>query len=118
MSNNCHSTLQDLYGQRDQPWQDRSERIIRFWDSDSGECFGFSIFSLSVARFLPHEQPYSQYLILYFPLATITVVGGPKVLEFYEAFCRHRATLLKADDQEILSVKVALNKSKKRTIEG
>jgi hypothetical protein len=61
---------------------------------------------LSPARFVPHSQPYSQRLILYFPVATIWVTGGPKVLEFYEALAKQRATLLKADGKEILSVKI------------
>ena len=63
----------------------------------------------SVARFVPHSQPYSQRLILYFPLATIWVTGGPKVLEFYEALAKQRATLLKADGKDILSVKMHLS---------
>ena len=110
MNDDSHvATLHDFYGQRDQPWQDRSEPIIRFWDSESGECFGFPFFCLSVVRFLPHEQPYSQRLILYFPVATVFVAGGPKLMDFYDAFCEQRATLLKADGKEILSVKIALN---------
>jgi hypothetical protein len=60
------------------------------------------------ARFVPHSQP-SQRLILYFPVATIWVTGGPKVLEFYEALAKQRATLLKADGKDILSIKVHLN---------
>ena len=66
-------------------------------------------FSLSAARFAPNSQPYSQRLILYFPVATIWVTGGPKVLEFYEALAKQRATLLKADGKDILSVKMQLN---------
>jgi hypothetical protein len=42
-------------------------------------------------------------------LATIWVTGGPKVLEFYEALAKQRATLLKADGKDILSVKMHLS---------
>ena len=104
--------LQDLCGQKEQPWSEKTEPIIRFWESDSGECFGLPFFSLSAARFVPHSQPYSQRLILYFPLATISVTGGLQVLEFYEAFVKQRATLLKADGKDILSVKMVLNAEK------
>jgi hypothetical protein len=37
------------------------------------------------------------------------VIGGPKVLEFYEDFCNHRATSLKADGKDILAVTMVLN---------
>jgi hypothetical protein len=42
-------------------------------------------------------------------LATIWVRGGPKVLEFYEALAKQKATLLRADGKDILSVKMHLN---------
>jgi hypothetical protein len=105
-------SLQELCGEKEQPWSERGEPIIRFWESDTGECWGMPFFSLSAVRFVPHSQPYSQRLILYFPLATIRVTGGPKVLEFYEAFAKQRATLLKADGKDILSVKMVLNADK------
>ena len=37
------------------------------------------------------------------------VTGGPKVLEFYDALAKQRATLLKADGKDILSVRMHLN---------
>jgi 6-phosphogluconolactonase/glucosamine-6-phosphate isomerase/deaminase len=40
---------------------------------------------------------------------TIGVTGGQKVLEFYESLAKQRATLLKADGKDILSVKMHLN---------
>jgi hypothetical protein len=33
-------SLHDLYGEKEQPWSERTEPIIRFWESDSGECWG------------------------------------------------------------------------------
>ena len=98
-------SLHELYGEKERPWSEKTEPIIRFWESESGECWGLPFFSLSAARFVPH----SQRLILYFPVATIWVTGGPKVLEFYEALAKQRATLLKADGKDILSVKMHLN---------
>ena len=76
---------------------------------ESGECWGFPFFSLSAARFIPHPHPHSQRLLLYFPSATIQVIGGAKVLEFLEELSNHRATGLKSDGKEILEVKVMLN---------
>ena len=102
-------SLHELYGEKDLPWSEKTEPIIRFWESESGECWGLPFFSLSAARFVPHSQPYSQRLILYFPVATIWVTGGPKVLEFYEALAKQRATSLKADGKDILSVRMHLN---------
>jgi len=90
-------------GKRSVPGARRREPIIRFWESESGECWGLPFFSLSGARFVLH----SQRLILYFPVARIWVTGGPKVLEFYEALAKQRAT--KADGKDILSVRTHLN---------
>jgi hypothetical protein len=47
-------------------------------------------------------------LLIDWPLRTI-VVTGPKTFEFYEQFSNHRATLLRADGEDILSVKMHLN---------
>jgi hypothetical protein len=105
-------SLHEQYGEKEQPWSERSEPVIRFWESDSGECWGLPFFALSAVRFVPHSQAYSQRLILYFPLATISITGGSKVLEFYEAFAKQRATLLKADGRDILSVRMVLNAEK------
>ena len=41
--------------------------------------------------------------------STICVAGGPMVLEFYESLAKQRATPLKADGKDILSVKMHLN---------
>jgi hypothetical protein len=47
-------------------------------------------------------------LCLYWPLGTV-LITGPKVLNFYAAFCAHRATCLKADGKDITDLKVILN---------
>jgi hypothetical protein len=36
-------------------------------------------------------------------------IAGPKVLDFYNDFCSQRATPLKADGKDILSVTMILN---------
>jgi hypothetical protein len=37
------------------------------------------------------------------------VMAGPKALEFYKQFSNHRATFMRADDKDILSVRMHLN---------
>jgi hypothetical protein len=45
----------------------------------------------------------------YKPLASSsTGASGPKAQEFFTSFCAHRATVLKADGKEIISVKLVL----------
>ena len=55
--------------------------------------------------------PEQERLLIYFPLDTVTVLG-PKVKELYDDFCNHRATNLKADENEIVSVEIDLNREK------
>jgi hypothetical protein len=55
----------------------------------------------------------NQQLLIDWPLGTIAVTG-PKALEFYERFSNHRATLLRADGQHILSVRMHLNSERQR----
>ena len=63
-------------------------------------------------RILRAEHPLfaieEQILSLDWPLGTV-VVTGPKTLDFNNAFCNHRATSLKADGKDILSVRMILN---------
>jgi hypothetical protein len=47
-------------------------------------------------------------LLIDWPLGTI-VIAGPKALEFYEQFSNHRATLIRSDGKDILSVQMHLN---------
>jgi hypothetical protein len=68
--------------------------------------------SIKRGRILRAEHPLfaieEQILSLDWPLGTV-VVTGPKTLDFYNAFCNHRATSLKADGKDILSVRMVLN---------
>jgi hypothetical protein len=106
--NNAQSrvpTLKDLYGpkQSSLPWEERQAEIVRFW-IDSGDCWGFLFHHVSGTYFSAKEQR----LLIDWPLGTI-VVTGPKTLEFYEQFSNHRATLLRADGKDILSVRMHIN---------
>ena len=98
-------TLKDLYGakQSSLPWEEQQAEIVRFW-TDSGDCWGF-LFHLVSGTFYGARD---QRLLIDWPLGTI-VIAGPKALEFYEQFSNHRATLIRADGKDILSVKMHLN---------
>jgi hypothetical protein len=102
-------TLKDLYGpnQSSLPWEENQAEIVRFW-TDSGDCWGFLFHHLSGAYYNVKKQR----LLIYWPVGTI-VVTGPKALEFYEQFSNHRATLVRADGKDILSVKMHLNSERK-----
>gem|GEM_PF-5353564 len=98
-------TLKDLYGpkQSSLPWEEHQAEIVRFW-TNSGDCWGFLFHHVSGTYFSAKEQR----LLIDWPLGTI-VVTGPKTLEFYEQFSNHRATLLRADGKDILSVRMHIN---------
>ena len=55
-----------------------------------------------------HYNPKHESLLIQFPLGTI-VVTGPKAWDFYDQFCKHRATLIKTDGKDILAVTMAIN---------
>jgi hypothetical protein len=96
-------SLKELYGpQRSSfPWEEQQAEIVRFW-TDSGDCWGFLFHHVSGILYSARER-----LLIDWALGTI-VVTGPKTLEFYEQFSNHRATLIKADGKDILSVKMHL----------
>ena len=98
-------SLKDLYGpnQSSLPWEEQQAEIVRFW-TDSGDCWGLMFHHVSGTYYSAKEQR----LLIDWPLGTI-VVTGPKALEFYEQFSNHRATLIRADGKDILSVKMHVN---------
>jgi hypothetical protein len=98
-------SFRELYGPRRSsvPWEEQQVDIVRFW-TDSGDCWGFLFHHLTGTRFSAKDQS----LLIDWALGTI-VVMGPKTLEFYEQFSDHRATLVKADGKDILSVRMHLN---------
>jgi hypothetical protein len=98
-------TLKDLYGpkQSSLPWEEHQAEIVRFW-TDSGDCWGFLFHHVCATHYSTRDQR----LLIDWTSGTI-VVTGPKTLEFYEQFSNHRATLLRADGKDILSVRMHLN---------
>jgi hypothetical protein len=98
-------SLKELYGpkQSSLPWEEQQAEIVRFW-TDSGDCWGFLFHQVSGTFYSVKNQR----LLIDWPVGTI-VVAGPKALEFYEQFSNHRATLLRADGKDILSVRMHLN---------
>jgi hypothetical protein len=66
--------------------------------------FGFLFHHVSGTFYSARDQR----LLIDWPLGTI-VIAGPKTLEFYEQLSNHRATLIRADGKNILSVKMHLN---------
>lgn len=100
------SQVQSLKQMYFQPncWEKSSAPLIRFWTGD-GSCWGFPFFSVVATRYAPDEQR----LLIYFSLGTI-VIRGAKALEFLDDLANHRATNLKADGNEILSVEIDLSR--------
>jgi hypothetical protein len=98
-------TFRELYGPKrcSVPWEEQQVEIVRFW-TDSGDCWGFLFYHLAGTYYSAKYQR----LLIDWALGTI-VVTGPKALEFYEQFANHRATLVKADGKDILSVRMHLN---------
>jgi hypothetical protein len=109
MNENSHQprvpSLKELYGPKQSsfPWEEQEAEIVRFW-TDSGDCWGFLFHHVSGILYSARDER----LLIDWALGTI-VVTGPKTLEFYEQFSSHRATLLRADGKDILSVRMHLN---------
>jgi hypothetical protein len=106
--NNCQAqtpSFRELYGPKRSsvPWEEQQVDIVRFW-TDLGDCWGFLFHHLTGTYYSARYQR----LLIDWALGTI-VVTGPKALEFYEQFANHRATLIKADGKDILSVRMHLN---------
>lgn len=90
-------SLREQYGKRQTCWQDKQEPIFRFWIAEG--CIGLPFFAVIAARYLPEKEAVS----LEWMTGTVLAVG-PKALEFFELFCANRATSLKADGRDIVSV--------------
>ena len=97
--------LKELYSKprRSKAWDSEEAEAVRFW-TDDGDSWGFLFHHLTAIHYSArHER-----LLITWTLGTV-VIAGPKVLEFYEDFCSHRATSLKSDGKDILSVAMVLN---------
>jgi hypothetical protein len=97
-------TLKEQYGPKSEAWQEQqSPAIVRFW-CDDGNCWGIPFFQVAVPQYNPEQNS----LLIEFALGTIVVIG-PKAWNFYDRFCSHKATLVKADGKDIIAVTFALN---------
>jgi len=98
-------SLKGMYG-KPNCWEKSSAPLVRFWAGDTS-CWGFPFFGVVGTEYVPEQER----LLIYFALGTIIVLG-PKVDEFYDDFCNHRATNLKAHGKEIVSVEIDLNRDR------
>ena len=97
--------LKELYSKprRSNAWESEAAEVVRFW-TDDGDSWGFLFHYLTAIHYSArHER-----LLITWTLGTL-VIAGPKVLEFYDDFCNHRATSLKSDGKDILAVTMVLN---------
>jgi hypothetical protein len=81
-------------------WQDAAAEVVRFW-CDDGSCWGF-IFHHLGSSFYDRDT-----LLLEWSVGTIKI-RGPKALAFYDKFSEHKATGIKADGVDIVSVTMRL----------
>jgi len=97
--------LRELYSKprRSNAWESEQADVVRFW-TDDGDSRGFLFHYLTAI----HYSARNQRLLITWTLGTL-VIAGPKVLEFYDDFCNHRATSLKADGKDIRAVTMVLN---------
>ena len=94
------------YGRQTSCWEERSEPIVRFWIGEQWLLFPF--FSFIGGAYAPEEESVS----LSFAVGTV-LITGPQSGDFCSAFCAHKATLLKPDGTEIMSVTFAPRAVKK-----
>ena len=97
--------LKELYSKprRSNAWESEEAEVVRFW-TDDGDSWGFLFHYLTAIHYsAKHDR-----LLINWTLGTL-VIAGPKVHEFYDDFCNHRATSLKSDGKDILAVTMVLN---------
>jgi hypothetical protein len=85
-------------------WEEKSEKLFRVWIGN--ECRGFPYDKLVEACYFAEEQTLS----LHWPTGQIIIVG-PKALALYNEVANQKATLLKADGVDILSVTLHAQKT-------
>lgn len=90
-------TLEEEFGQANNPWQDSPEYIVRFWVGE--QCMGYHYSECEGTCYFINTQT----LHLSFPLGTV-VIKGPRAWDFYNGFCCNAVTLIKADGADIESV--------------
>jgi hypothetical protein len=97
--------LKELYSKprRSNAWESEEAEVVRFW-TDDGDSWGSPFHCLTTIHYsVRHKR-----LLITWTLGTL-VIAGPKILEFYDDFCHHRATSLKSDGKDILAVTMVLN---------
>ena len=97
-------TLHEIYepARRSRAWDLATTEVVRFW-TDDGNCYGFIFHHLTAT----HYNARLQRLLIDWALGTL-VIAGPKVLNFYDDFVDHRASVLKPDGEDITSVTMRL----------
>jgi hypothetical protein len=94
-------TFDEKYGphQKSLAWEDReSPPVFQARVGNSKEFIAFMFSSLLSAHCLDEQT-----VRLAWPAGTL-VVRGPKAFEFFDAFCRHEATLLQQHGSDIVTV--------------
>jgi len=66
---------------------------------------GVPVLAVVGTRYVPEQER----LLIYFALGTVIIIGA-KALEFFNDFSNHRATDVKADGKDIVSVEIDLNR--------
>jgi hypothetical protein len=92
---------------RSPAWESGNSEIVRFW-TDDGNCYGFIFHHVTATYYDAHFRR----LRIDWALGTL-IIAGPRVLDFYEDFSNHRASVLRADGTEITSVVMEFSKPKK-----
>ena len=102
------TTLRELgtKRRRSQAWEPGSPEIVRFV-TDEGASYGFLWHVLVFGAYVPEHET----LFLQYGTGTI-IIAGPKAEEFWEEFAQRKATSVKADGADILSVTMSLRKGK------
>ena len=97
-------SLREQYSQNSSPcWRPDAEPIVRFW-MDDGTCVGIPFFSVAGCLYDPNEQALSIALH-----GRSIIIAGPKTGAFFDAFCKQRATQIRADGVDIVSVRFILD---------
>jgi hypothetical protein len=102
------TTLRELgtRPRRSQAWEPGSPEIVRFI-TDEGASYGFLWHALIFGVYVTeHESLFLQY-----GTGTI-IITGPKAEEFWEDFAQRKATSVKTDGVDILSVTMSLRQRK------
>jgi hypothetical protein len=102
------TTLRELGARprRSEAWEPGSPEIVRFI-TDEGASYGFLWHVLIFGAYVPEHET----LFLQYGTGTI-IIAGPKAEEFWEEFAQRKATSVKADGVDILSVTMSLRQRK------